>query len=218
MIRYCDSLLEGLKELTLWCKEATNNLCPVKKISDTEPILNPYLSQWSNIALIITFNFPHHSNIGLLQRLYGPFFKSVHFCSTFPQNPYNIPQDNPLLPLRPFQYINIPSNELYKGYFQYKCTLRVLELNLTADGYLVIGDDTQIYMWNYLDKSRFRLFPKLTTGNWVINTDCGFSGIGRLKIGKLSRTSSACIQKLYFTICASSLTLVPYYMLMRYRF
>ncbi len=118
------SSLQGMSDIAQWCVLAfekgydCSHLCRKGNQCNTNTISNqrPDFKQWHNVSLIVTFNVPHHSYIGLLQRLYQPFFKSVHYCSTFPAEVGSMTQDSPLFPLiKPLNVINVEADELFSG-------------------------------------------------------------------------------------------------------
>jgi hypothetical protein len=141
-------------ELGEWCS-----------INDTFQFMSPNLkliniiNRFNRTALIITSNYRFISSIGILQRLYAPYFGAIIFCGPvysaiiYQRRAHRYPSiDNT------FSYIHVNENEIKDGYFAYFCVLKVIELRLQSiDGYIVMADDTVYNFWNHIELSRFRL-------------------------------------------------------------
>ncbi|KIH55685.1 hypothetical protein ANCDUO_14152 [Ancylostoma duodenale] len=67
--------------------------------------------------------------IGLLQRLYQPYFGMTIFCGTFDWNGY---KDNGSFPgiVHPFNFIHISEPEMAYGALSYYCLTKMAELRL----------------------------------------------------------------------------------------
>ncbi|CAL2042607.1 unnamed protein product [Caenorhabditis brenneri] len=120
---------------------------------------NTYVLQKDlNSVLILVNNFPWKYGMGLLQRLYQPYFATVIFCgSWYPENITN--HDNYTSNLHPINYIHINPEENYMGYFCYHCMTLVKEMGFqNVEGYFFVADDTVFNMWQRIDYSRVSHF------------------------------------------------------------
>ncbi|EYC02158.1 hypothetical protein Y032_0101g3339 [Ancylostoma ceylanicum] len=80
-------------------------------------------------ALIITYNYPMNQTIGVLQRMYQPYFGVTIFCGPWYPEKYDDYSDFPRV-LRPFSYIHISKKEMQNGYYAYYCMSKVKDLRL----------------------------------------------------------------------------------------
>ncbi|KAK6048849.1 hypothetical protein COOONC_13646 [Cooperia oncophora] len=79
------SLFNDVEE---WCANSTNYSRNFVGLPSPEELAvvrqrEDVWDELTTVALIITSNFPWKSIIGLLQRLYQPYFKVTVFCGTF---------------------------------------------------------------------------------------------------------------------------------------
>ncbi len=114
--------------------------------------------------------------ISLLQRLYQPFFKSLVLCSSFPPIS-ELKAASPFLDIRKFDYINFTESEMYKGFFMYRCLMKVIQQNRTgAKGYFFLNDDVVFNFWNQMDLSKFRGVGNgnRKMGMWFRSQDCNY--------------------------------------------
>lgn len=92
--------------------------------------------------------------MGLIQRLYQPYFATIIFCgSWYPENYLNL--DNTTSVMHPVNYIHMNPAEMSKGVFAYHCVTLVKELHLSnVQGYFLMSDDTVFNIWQRIDYSR----------------------------------------------------------------
>ncbi|CAB3398151.1 unnamed protein product [Caenorhabditis bovis] len=116
---------------------------------------DPILSKHSRNALIVVSNFDWRWDIGLIQRLYQPYFATTIFCGPFyPNVYYSYSKGFPDI-LNSFNYIHMNSEEMYHGYFGYECLTLAKELRLNnIDGYIHMADDTVFNLWQNIDFSK----------------------------------------------------------------
>ncbi|KAK6060917.1 hypothetical protein COOONC_01419, partial [Cooperia oncophora] len=115
-------------------------------------------------VLVITCNYPLNRTIGLLQRLYQPYFALTIFCGTWLPHLYDdtnssfnvYPFNSGVFPrmLRPFNYIHLSKDEIGGGLYAYYCLSKVNDLRLeNINGYFVMADDTTFNFWNEIELS-----------------------------------------------------------------
>uniref|UniRef100_A0A1I7V432 Tubulin tyrosine ligase n=1 Tax=Caenorhabditis tropicalis TaxID=1561998 RepID=A0A1I7V432_9PELO len=104
--------------------------------------------------LIAVNNYPWKYGIGLIQRLYQPYFASIIFCgSWYPDQIED--EDNFTSTIHPVNYIHMNPAEMTRGYFGYHCLTLVKEMGLSnVEGYFFMADDTVFNIWQRIDYSR----------------------------------------------------------------
>uniref|UniRef100_A0A1I7V428 DUF5672 domain-containing protein n=1 Tax=Caenorhabditis tropicalis TaxID=1561998 RepID=A0A1I7V428_9PELO len=105
-------------------------------------------------VLIVANNYPWKYGIGLIQRLYQPYFASIIFCgSWYPDQIED--EDNFTSTIHPVNYIHMNPAEMTRGYFGYHCLTLVKEMGLSnVEGYFFMADDTVFNLWQRIDYSR----------------------------------------------------------------
>lgn len=105
-------------------------------------------------VLIVVNNYPWKYGMGLIQRLYQPYFATVIFCGSW--YPAEFSDDTNFTPtLFPINYIHMNPAEIEKGYFAYHCVTLAKELGLhDVEGYFLVADDTVFNIWQRIDFSR----------------------------------------------------------------
>ena len=103
-------------------------------------------SPFSDILLVIVFNFAHYTHIPILNTLYQNIFPKIVFCGPEKNDEYNITQ-----------------TDLHKGYFSYMCMSNAMREHSNFTGYLLINDDILLNFWNFkgLDKSKVWVGPTI---------------------------------------------------------
>ncbi|EYC30953.1 hypothetical protein Y032_0004g1870 [Ancylostoma ceylanicum] len=116
---------------------------------------NRVLTDLEKSVLVITSNYPWNRTIGVLQRMYQPFFGLTIFCGPwFPEKYDDGAGEFPKM-LHPFNYIHLTPTEMNKGYAAYYCLAKVKELRLTnVLGYYVMADDATFNFWNGIKPHR----------------------------------------------------------------
>ncbi|EFO86066.1 hypothetical protein CRE_02033 [Caenorhabditis remanei] len=105
-------------------------------------------------VLIAVNNYPWKYGVGLIQRLYQPYFAAVIFCGSWYSDEV-IDVDNYTSTLNPINYIHMNPAEIHKGYFAYHCVTLVKEMRLNnVKGYFLVADDTIFNIWQRIDYSR----------------------------------------------------------------
>ncbi|CAJ0597222.1 unnamed protein product [Cylicocyclus nassatus] len=110
----------------------------------------------ANTALIITNNFPWQSSIGLLQRMYQPYFKTTVFCGTFYPALYLRNDGFPAI-LTPFNHINLTEEEVHQGFFVYLCLVKASYLMRTeVEGKSAVDTALNLITDKYRSSSRIQ--------------------------------------------------------------
>uniref|UniRef100_A0A1I7T7F0 DUF5672 domain-containing protein n=1 Tax=Caenorhabditis tropicalis TaxID=1561998 RepID=A0A1I7T7F0_9PELO len=120
------------------------------------------------IVLIAVNNFPWKYGIGLIQRLYQPYFASIIFCGSWYPNQIE-DEDNFTSTIHPVNYIHMNPAEMTRGYFGYHCLTLVKEMGLSnVEGYFFMADDTVFNIWQRIDYSRVHhlLGYRNSSGGW----------------------------------------------------
>ncbi|KAL6726179.1 hypothetical protein Aduo_008180 [Ancylostoma duodenale] len=137
-----------------WCAFANYSDPTPLPLPDQVAALHGKEEVWDelqNIALIITNNFPWKSTIGLLQRIYQPYFKVTIFCGTFYPNLFMKDEGFPTI-ITPFNYINVSEKEIFQGYFIYLCLMKAKYLHVdSVEGFFVMSDDATFNFWHTLN-------------------------------------------------------------------
>ncbi|RCN48275.1 hypothetical protein ANCCAN_05690 [Ancylostoma caninum] len=124
--------LNALGEIADWCAEANHtdlfNKMPSPSQLANLHANNEVLKNLSDSALIITNNYPWNHTIGLLQRMYQPYFGFTIFCGTWFPDEYSNEHFPPMI--SPFNYINLSKEEMHEGYFAYYCLAKVKDMRL----------------------------------------------------------------------------------------
>ncbi|EYC02162.1 hypothetical protein Y032_0101g3341 [Ancylostoma ceylanicum] len=166
--------IRAFGELSDWC-EAANYSEFLHKLPSPRQLTvahnkDDVLTDLENTALIITYNYPINQTIGVLQRMYQPYFGVTIFCGPWYPEKYDDYSDFPRV-LRPFSYIHLSKNEMREGYFAYYCMAKVKDLRLgNLQGYFVMADDNTFNFWHEIDFN-MTLHPSGTrdsniTGPW----------------------------------------------------
>ncbi|EYC35082.1 hypothetical protein Y032_1154g3707 [Ancylostoma ceylanicum] len=109
-------------------------------------------------VLVIINNHPRKKGIGMLQRLYQPYFGMTIFCGSYSPMEYRDEGEFPGI-IHPFNYIHVSHGELLNGYFFHYCLAKVKELRLrNVEGYFFTADDAIFHFWHRLDLNEI-LFP-----------------------------------------------------------
>lgn len=103
--------------------------------------------EFSDIVLVIVYNYPFYSSIPALTALYKHAFPTIMFCGPRKTKDYTVEA----------LYIN-------KGYFSYACMSRAMEKHPGYTGYLLINDDVLLNYWNFVGMDRDKIWegPKGT--------------------------------------------------------
>ncbi|CAI2347408.1 unnamed protein product [Caenorhabditis sp. 36 PRJEB53466] len=120
------------------------------------------LQRDKNTVLIVANNYPWKWGIGVIQRLYQPYFASVIFCGSW--YPENISSgDNYTSPLFPLNFVHMNPAEMLRGYFAYHCVTLVHQMRLSnVDGYFLMADDAVFNIWQRIDYSRVHSLSGVT--------------------------------------------------------
>ncbi|CCD70109.1 Exostosin domain-containing protein [Caenorhabditis elegans] len=157
-------------DIAQWCNETGySNLTGI--FSSPEQLArehdNSYVFKKDlNSVLIVVNNYPWKYGMGLLQRLYQPYFATTIFCgSWYPENFTEI--DNFTTTLYPINYVHLNEAEIHQGYFGYHCLTVVKEMGLSnVEGYFLMADDAIFNIWQRIDYSRvFHLHGSYNTEN-----------------------------------------------------
>ncbi|RCN49766.1 hypothetical protein ANCCAN_04223 [Ancylostoma caninum] len=157
MIQKSSQKLKLFGELTDWCAKANFPEFLQKLLSPsqlaTSHTNNLVLANLRKSVLVITGNYPWDRTIGLLQRMYQPYFGLTIFCGSWFPDQYDddneaIAENFPRM-LHPFNYIHLTEAEMNKGYAAYYCMSKVKDLRLgNVLGYYVMADDTTFNFWH----------------------------------------------------------------------
>ncbi|KAL6741045.1 hypothetical protein Aduo_014341 [Ancylostoma duodenale] len=143
--------LNGLGDIADWCAEAnyTDLLSKMPSPSQLGHLHtnNKVLKNLRDSVLIITSNYPWNHTIGLLQRMYQPYFGFTIFCGSWFPDKYSNDDFPPMI--SPFSYINVSIEEMNRGIYAYYCLAKVKDMRLGhVRGYFVMADDTTFNFWN----------------------------------------------------------------------
>ncbi|CAB04026.3 Glycosyltransferase [Caenorhabditis elegans] len=157
-IRKAEQKLKYFGDIVNWCKETGYSDLP-----NTFPIAtqlakehdDTYVFQKDlNSVLIAVNNYPWQYGMGLIQRLYQPYFATIIFCgSWYPEKIETV--DNMTSVLHPINYIHMNPSEISYGAYAYHCVTLVKEMRLNnVQGYFMMSDDAVFNIWQRVDYSR----------------------------------------------------------------
>ena len=98
-------------------------------------------NEFSDIVLVIVYNYPFYSSIPVQTALYKNAFPNIMFCG--PQKTKNN---------------TVEALYIHKGYFAYTCMSRAMERYPGYSGYLLINDDVMLNYWNLVGLNRDRIW------------------------------------------------------------
>ncbi|EYC01552.1 hypothetical protein Y032_0106g3753 [Ancylostoma ceylanicum] len=153
MIEKSAEKLRMFGELTDWCAKANFSdflrKLPSPPQLATSHAKNQVLVNLQKSVLVITGNYPWNRTIGLLQRMYQPYFGLTIFCGSWFPEKYDDSNENFPRMLHPFNYIHLTEAEMNKGYAAYYCMSKVKDLRLgNVLGYYVMADDSTFNFWH----------------------------------------------------------------------
>ncbi|KAL6728497.1 hypothetical protein Aduo_010267 [Ancylostoma duodenale] len=147
--------IRAFGDLSDWCEAANyseflHKLPSPRRLSVAHE-KDGVLADLKNTALIITYNYPMNQTIGVLQRMYQPYFGVTIFCGPWYPEEYDDNSDFPKI-LRPFSYIHLSKNEIQNGYYAYYCLAKVKDLRLgNLQGYFMTSDDNTFNFWHEIN-------------------------------------------------------------------
>ncbi|PFX22954.1 hypothetical protein AWC38_SpisGene12501 [Stylophora pistillata] len=115
----------------------TRELLPVRNDLKHACLRNAF----SDIVLVIVYNYPFYSSIPLLSALYKNAFPTIMFCGPKKSRKHNV-----------------EALEIHRGYFSYRCMSRAIEKHPGRTGYLLISDDVLLNYWNLVDMDRDKIW------------------------------------------------------------
>lgn len=103
--------------------------------------------EFSDIVLVIVYNYPFYLSIPSLTALYKNAFPTIMFCGPHKTANYSV-----------------EAAHIHKGYFSYTCMSRAMEKHPGYAGYLLINDDVMLNYWNLVGMDREKIWegPKGT--------------------------------------------------------
>ncbi|CCD66877.2 uncharacterized protein CELE_F02C9.2 [Caenorhabditis elegans] len=150
------------------------------------------LKKHMDSVLIVVNNYPWKYGMGLIQRLYQPYFATVIFCGSW--YPAEFSDDTNFTPtLFPINYIHMNPAEIEKGYFAYHCVTLAKELGLhDVEGYFLVADDTVFNIWQRIDFSRVHHLTGVTCEDspiWWSIADVGMDAAKRV-VGYINNSTA----------------------------
>ncbi|XP_071086547.1 uncharacterized protein [Haliotis cracherodii] len=127
------AVLSRLTKSASYCKNYPYNA----SIFDNRITINTF----SNILLIVVFNFPHYQNLDLLETIYSMHFPNILYCG-----PRKDRFDAYAKHLT--KHVSFIEVDVGDGWFAQNCLTQAMKINYNVDGYLYIGDDTLVNVWN----------------------------------------------------------------------
>ncbi|EYB94035.1 hypothetical protein Y032_0176g542 [Ancylostoma ceylanicum] len=158
--------IEAFKALDDWCLKAgfeTSCNYPSPSQLAHSHASDPILRNNEDTALVIINNYQRKRGMGLLQRLYQPYFGMTIFCGTWEPREHI---DDGLYPemIHPFNYIHVSAAEIVRGVFLYYCLAKIRELRLrNIRGYFISADDAIFHFWQHMFD-----FDEIQYPVWVI--------------------------------------------------
>ena len=96
---------------------------------------------FSDVVLVIVYNYPFYSSIPELTLLYKNAFPTMMFCGP-----------------REAKNQAVETLYIHKGYFAYVCMSRAMEKHPGYVGYLLINDDVMLNYWNLIGFKRDKIW------------------------------------------------------------
>ncbi|XP_067682738.1 uncharacterized protein [Haliotis asinina] len=127
------SVMSHLSKLKSYCKNYHYNISVFQTFTTAHT--------FPNILLIVVFNFPFYQNLNFLETIYGIHFRNIVYCG--PRK--NSFDEYAKLLTNPVSFIEVGTGN---GWFAHNCLTQAMKMNYNVDGYLYIGDDTLLNVWN----------------------------------------------------------------------
>ena len=99
-------------------------------------------NEFSDVVLVIVYNFPHYSSIPDLTALYKNAFPTIMFCGS-----ENSTGEH-----------TVEALDIHQGYFGYMCISRAIQKHPRYSGYLLISDDVILNYWTLVGLNRDKLW------------------------------------------------------------
>ncbi|XP_046346723.2 probable glycosyltransferase STELLO1 [Haliotis rufescens] len=96
---------------------------------------------YPNILLIIVFNFPHYENLQFLETMYSMHFPHIIYCGA---NKDQFDTHAKLLS-KPVTFMEV---DHANGWLGQHCLIEAMKMQFRVDGYLYMGDDVLLNVWN----------------------------------------------------------------------
>ncbi|XP_067649693.1 uncharacterized protein [Haliotis asinina] len=108
--------------------------------SFTTPELKSVIT-YPSIVLIVVFNYPHYENLQFLEAMYGMHFPHIVYCGDNKTKFHTYAKLHP----KPLTFMEVDHKH---GTFFQHCLIQVMKMQFRVDGYLYIGDDVLLNVWN----------------------------------------------------------------------
>ena len=104
-----------------------------------------------DILLLVVFNFPLYQNIEVIEYIYARHFAHVLYCGEKHETFENFNRYF----TKPISYIE---SRHYHGFLGYDCMIQAMRMGYNVNGYLHMGDDVLLNVWNLYDLPRDKIW------------------------------------------------------------
>ena len=128
-------------------------LCPaIPAFTTRTDVLNAQQpSHFSDILIIVTYNWPHYTNVKFMEILHRQLFPNMVYCGS---NAESFHAETKNLNLQ-VTFIEAPVNYGMQGYH---CMVRAMEMSYNVKGYLTVADDALINTWKFQDMDKDKVW------------------------------------------------------------
>ncbi|XP_067670219.1 uncharacterized protein [Haliotis asinina] len=156
------NFVSPITEIASYCNNNTNRSFSMLELKGLNQI-----HTYPNLLLIVVFNFPHYANLAILETMYRSHFPHIMYCGTNKDKFQNYSE-----PLH--KHLTFLEIDIGNGWFAQNCLIQAMKMQYAVDGYLYIGDDVLLNVWNIhtlpLDKLwlvNSSVFQPSEKTNWV---------------------------------------------------
>ena len=169
-------------DIATMCSEST-------KISvKADLITHGEVTYFDDILLVVVFNWPHYSNVKYLETIYRNVFPNIAYCGgnsdVFLAETKELDID--------LTFINAP---VLIGVYGYACFIAAAQMGYNVTGYMVVGDDVLVNMWNFHGFDKDRIWSNFAVHIFNVNNGTNWSWWG-FQVGEQAYNKSmAAIRK-----------------------
>ncbi|RUS77073.1 hypothetical protein EGW08_015156 [Elysia chlorotica] len=153
------------KDIASMCPQLTN-------ISVTaDAIRHKQATFFDDILLVVVFNWPHYSNVKYLETIYRNVFPNIAYCGG---NSEMFLAETKGLDID-LTFINAP---VLIGVYGYTCFIAAAQMGYNVTGYMVVGDDVLVNMWNFHGFDKDRIWSNFAVHIFNVNNGTNWSWWG----------------------------------------
>ncbi|GFR73884.1 conserved uncharacterized protein [Elysia marginata] len=150
------------QDIASLCSQSTNISVKMDAIRDREKVY------FDDILLVVVFNWPHYANVKYLETIYRNVFPNIAYCGgnsdMFLAQTKELDID--------LTFINAP---VLIGVYGYACFIAAAQMGYNVTGYMVVGDDVLVNMWNFHGFDKERIWSNFAVHIFNVNNGTNWS-------------------------------------------